>query len=51
MGDFIVKTDINKMNPKIRKIQTNELDIQGPLPAARAPLIDLGQRSNRDRTF
>lgn len=35
MGDFLVKIHINKTNPNIRKIETDQLIFQGSLPHCR----------------
>lgn len=43
MSDFLVKIHINKMEPKTRKIQTDQLGIQGLgiFPPAGSPLTIL----------
>ena len=47
MSGFLLKTHINKTDPKIWKIQTEQLVIQGPLSPVSSPLTVLGFSSPR----
>jgi len=48
MGDFLIKMHINKMDPKIRKKQADQLAIQGLfLLLVGSPLTGLGFSSPR----